>query len=458
MDVIVGSGSGGMVGSGGAETIDGIWGTGGFGQIDAAGGANGSGGALLVGGTTGSGGLTGTGGFPSTGGAVGSGGITGTGGAPSTGGLLGSGGLTGTGGFSSTGGVVGSGGLTGTGGTPSTGGATGSGGVVGTGGSTPPAAGPCDIYAAAGTPCVAAHSTVRPLYGSYSGNLYQVRRASDGTLLDIGILTPGGFANVAAQDSFCSGTTCTISILYDQSPNHNDLTKSPKVQWLPNGGNEAPLSAADKYTVGGHTVYGVYIVNHQGMGYRNNSTSTGLAKSDEPESMYMVVDAKRHGDGCCFDYGNASTSGMEDGNATMECIYWGDLAQLSKGFGNGPWIESDLGNGIFHGGDPNVVPTTNTPLLAPAYATLILNGSSGDHYTLKGGDAQTGKLVTKYDGARPPSYTPQKKEGAVILGTSSDGSDSCDGTFFEGCITKGVSSDAIDDLIQANIVAVGYGH
>src|ERR1700743_1525661 len=68
--------------------------------------------------------------------------------------------------------------------------------------------GPCDLYAAGGTPCVAAHSTTRALFGSYSGRLYQVRRASDGATTDIGTLTAGGFANAAAQDSFCAGTTC----------------------------------------------------------------------------------------------------------------------------------------------------------------------------------------------------------------------------------------------------------
>ena len=33
--------------------------------------------------------------------------------------------------------------------------------------------GPCDIYAAGGTPCVAAHSTTRALYTAYTGSLYQ---------------------------------------------------------------------------------------------------------------------------------------------------------------------------------------------------------------------------------------------------------------------------------------------
>src|SRR4051812_24996357 len=53
--------------------------------------------------------------------------------------------------------------------------------------------GPCDIYASGGTPCVAAHSTTRALYGSYSGALYQVRRSSDNATRDIGLLSAGGY-------------------------------------------------------------------------------------------------------------------------------------------------------------------------------------------------------------------------------------------------------------------------
>jgi hypothetical protein len=86
---------------------------------------------------------------------------------------------------------------------------------------------PCDIYASAGTPCVAAHSTVRALYASYNGPLYQVRRASDGSSSSIGTLSAGGYANSAAQDSFCAGTTCTVTEIFDQSPEHNNLTIGP---------------------------------------------------------------------------------------------------------------------------------------------------------------------------------------------------------------------------------------
>src|SRR5258708_31146061 len=97
-------------------------------------------------------------------------------------------------------------------------------------GRAPPAAAaslPCDIYASAGTPCVAAHSTTRALYASYNGPLYQVKRASDGATANISPLSAGGYANAAAQDSFCAGTTCVISEIFDQSPQHNNLTIGP---------------------------------------------------------------------------------------------------------------------------------------------------------------------------------------------------------------------------------------
>src|SRR5262249_38948 len=59
------------------------------------------------------------------------------------------------------------------------------------------AQGPCDIYAAGGTPCVAAHSSTRALYGSYGGPLYQVRRLSDNAVKNIGVLDRGGYADAA---------------------------------------------------------------------------------------------------------------------------------------------------------------------------------------------------------------------------------------------------------------------
>ncbi len=323
----------------------------------------------------------------------------------------------------------------------------------------PSKAGPCDIYAAAGTPCVAAHSTVRALYSTFSGALYQVKK-SDGSTKDIPVKSAGGFVDISVQDTFCSGSTCTISILYDQSPKLNHLKKAPAgATWLPNGGNESSATKG-KIMVSGHTAYGIY-VTADSVAYRNNSTK-GIATGDQAESMYMVVDGKRSSGVCCFDYGNAELNGKDNGNGTMEALYWGtDTTWGGKGDGNGPWMAADLENGMFKsdkGGWQTTAVSPNAKSIIANFATGVLKGPSGNHYTLKGGDSQSGKLTTMWDGNRPsPGYAPKTLEGAIILGTGGDGSNYGTGTFYEGAMTIGNPPDSVDDAIQANIVAAGYG-
>ncbi len=74
-----------------------------------------------------------------------------------------------------------------------------------------------------------------------------------------------------------------------------------------------------------------------------------MATGDRAEAMYMVVDGKLYGSGCCFEYGDASTSGNADGAGTVEAIYWGTSTQWGRGSGSGPWVMADLGNGLFGG-------------------------------------------------------------------------------------------------------------
>ncbi len=123
--------------------------------------------------------------------------------------------------------------------------------------------GPCDIYGAAGDPCVAAHSTTRALYASYNGPLYQVLRQSDGKTLDIGAVQAsaspfhdgGGYANAAAQDAFCANTYCWIAKVYDQSPKHNDLTQAPRGGFsgpAMGGFNNLPVADMAPITIMGH--------------------------------------------------------------------------------------------------------------------------------------------------------------------------------------------------------------
>src|SRR6266496_2134510 len=139
------------------------------------------------------------------------------------------------------------------------------GGVVAVVSPTAPAqaaTGPCDIYASGGTPCVAAHSTTRALFGAYNGRLYQVRRASDNTTRDINALSAGGIANAASQDSFCAGTTCLITIIYDQTSRGNHLTQAPPGGFngpAPGGFDNLANATAAPVFVGGQRVYGVFV-------------------------------------------------------------------------------------------------------------------------------------------------------------------------------------------------------
>jgi len=312
--------------------------------------------------------------------------------------------------------------------------------------------GPCDIYAAGGTPCVAAHSTTRALYGSYSGSLYQVRRSSDNATLNIGPVSAGGVANAAAQDSFCSGTTCLITVIYDQSGHGNNLTQAPAGGAAGGPDNLANATAAPT-TLNGSKVYGVYVAT--GTGYRDDSTS-GIATGDQPEGEYAIFDGTHYNGGCCFDYGNAETSNNDTGNGHMEAIYFGNIKVWGYGTGNGPWIMADMENGLYSG--VNAGYNANDPTINYRYTTAIIKGTA-NLWSIRGGNAQSGGLSTFYSGARPnvSGYNPMHKEGAIILGIGGDNSKGSAGTFYEGVMTSGYPSDATENSVQANIVAAGYG-
>eukprot|EP01084_Bolivina_argentea_P020418 37967_1 len=186
--------------------------------------------------------------------------------------------------------------------------------------STIAAQGPCDIFASGGTPCVAAHSTVRALFSAFNGPLYQVKRTSDNAIRDISVVSTGGAADAASQDTFCQKTQCVIEIIYDQSSQKNHLNTAP------GGGNvhtpDKPVNATRQpLTVGGNKAYAAYFEG--GMGYRNDKT-TGIAVKNDPETIYMVTSGKHFNSGCCFDYGNAETNNNDDGRSTMEAIYFGN--------------------------------------------------------------------------------------------------------------------------------------
>ncbi|WP_187280885.1 arabinofuranosidase catalytic domain-containing protein, partial [Microbispora sp. CSR-4] len=256
----------------------------------------------------------------------------------------------------------------------------------------------------------------------------------------------------ATQDSFCAGTTCVITIIYDQSGRNNRLTQAPPGYWkgpAAGGWDNLADAKAAPITIGGQKAYGVRV--EPGTGYRNNNTN-GVATGDQPEGIYAVVDGTHYNQWCCFDYGNAQTDGQADAPAIMETVYFGADKQWGYGSGAGPWIMADLEWGLFSGvnaGYNDLAPINHR------FVTAIVKGEP-NHWAIRGGDAQSGGLTTYFDGRRPNGYNPMKKEGAILLGIGGDNSVSGRGTFYEGVLTSGYPTEATENAVQANIAAAGY--
>ncbi|MFI6078585.1 arabinofuranosidase catalytic domain-containing protein [Actinoplanes sp. NPDC051343] len=311
---------------------------------------------------------------------------------------------------------------------------------------------PCDIYASGGTPCVAAHSTTRALFGAYSGRLYQVTRASDGAAHDIGTLAAGGYADAGDQDAFCNGTTCRITRIYDQTTRHNDLSIAP------DGGAGSGDRGADAseiaVTAGGHKVYAVWV--SPGVGYRYNGVASGVAVNGQSEGVYMVASGTHVNSDCCFDYGNAESTPYDTGNGHMDAVSIATTCYFAPCQGSGPWIEADMENGMFQGGNgSNPNPGNNS-----AFVTAVLKNNGQTTYALKGGNSQSGGLSTWWNGSLPTDkqgYKPMHQEGGIILGIGGDNSNRNRGTWFEGAMVAGYPTDASENAVQANVVGVGYG-
>jgi hypothetical protein len=334
---------------------------------------------------------------------------------------------------------------------------------------TPPRTeGPCDIYAAAGCPCVAAHSTTRALYNAYNGPLYQIMRQSDGKILDIGVVhsregDPGGYADAAAQDVFCANTYCWITTIYDQSGKGNHLVQAPRGGFsgpAMGGFNNIPIADMAPVTIMGHKVYGVFI--EPGMGLRWNDAK-GTAVDDQAEGQYWVIAGNHYNSGCCYDYGNAETDSRDDGDGTMETTYYGNAGAWYHGQAPGPWIMTDQENNLVGGVNPspNDKYLPNLPVITWRFVTATADGEP-HHWRSMGGDAQKGDLKIMFDGTRiindRNSYDPMRKQGAILLGNGGDNSVGSQGTFYEGAMTAAGTfpSKETNQKIQANVVAAGY--
>jgi hypothetical protein len=340
--------------------------------------------------------------------------------------------------------------------------------VAGCNGTLPRPEGPCDIYAAAGNPCVAAHSSTRALYASYNGPLYQVMRQSDGKTLDIGVVRPskgdpGGYADAAAQDAFCANTYCWITTLYDQSGKGNHLVQAPRGGFggpAMGGFNNIPIADMAPITIMGHKAYGIFI--EPGMGLRWNDTK-GTAVDDQAEGQYWVVNGHHYNSGCCYDYGNAETDSRDDGDGTMETTYYGNATAWYRGEVPGPWVMTDQENNLVGcvNASPNDKFCPDLPSINWRFVTATADGEP-HHWRSMGGDAQQGDLQVMFDGSRVindrNSYDPMRKQGAILLGNGGDNSNGSQGTFYEGAMTAPGTfpTKETNQKIQDNIIAARY--
>ncbi len=303
---------------------------------------------------------------------------------------------------------------------------------------------PCDIFAAT-TPCVAAYSSTRALFGNYTGPLYEVTRASDDTSINVGLL-PDGYADVAGQNSFCAHSICTISKIYDQSPSHNDLTPAPPGGEMPGFGHlgfDFPAVAdALPVTVHGHHVYGIAI--GPGLGYRDDK-AVGTAINGQPEGVYMVSSATRLNGRCCFDFGNAESNDLDNNAGHMDAL---NIRMECRQTPCKPVAGLDMENGIYG----------NLPVPAGTTFATVMGVNDGQRsFAIYQGNAESGGLTTTGMIPLPPGgYAPMQQEGAIILGIGGDNSNHGRGYFFEGVMTKGMPAATVLEAVQKSVVAAEY--
>jgi len=342
----------------------------------------------------------------------------------------------------------------------STAGMTGAGG----GGSTTRGNGPCDIYASASTPCGAAYSMVRALSSKYAGPLYQVRNMSSGTntgtggtTQDIG-MTADGYADSAAQDKFCMGSTCTVSKIYDQSGNGNDLVRGsagPTGNGTRSGENDYESTATKlSVTAGGHKVYALYMAQYEGYRTALNVAGKGIATGNKDQGIYELVDGTHVGTACCWDFGSVSPDPKK--YVTMNTLFFGK-GFWGTGAGSAPWFMGDFEGGVWAGGT-SATPGNNmmNPSMSGVdFALGILHTPVGKYALRMANLATATDLTTAYDGAIVSGKT-WGNAGGITLGVGGDNSNNSWGTFFEGAVTNGSPTNATDLAVMKNIQAVGY--
>jgi hypothetical protein len=262
------------------------------------------------------------------------------------------------------------------------------------------------------------------------------------------------------QDTFCTGTTCVITKVYDQSGNGNFVEAETTTSEDPTVRSKSTVQTAanaakEQLTVGGHKVYSLWMGT--GQAYWRDGSKSGMPLGTSPQGIYMVTSGTHKNiSGCCFDYGNGELSRTVASCGAMDSVNFSTNSQWGTGAGSGPWVMADFECGLkadSAGGKNN-----SDLSMTQAYVTAIEKNNGTSEFELMGADATTGSLTTFYKGKLPFGM---KKEGSIVLGSGGDccysNSTLSSGTFYEGAIVAGYPTDATDNAVQSNIVSAGYG-
>jgi hypothetical protein len=334
------------------------------------------------------------------------------------------------------------------------------------------------VAKAAGTPFVAAHSLTRAMFAAYKGPLFKVLRDSDKQEKDINPVAAGGLVDSSALNSFCSGTACKVTTLYDQSDNGNDMwraddpnsnqpgTKKPCdlldiEYWQMSDGTKVPLAHERGWETPGA------MWKDKGQCLRNRDKTKNMPTGSKPQTTYSVFHGKYVNGGCCFNYGNTGNQVHYTGPGTLSALTFSKMVFWSKGTGQGPWPMVDWETGVYAGntakcgsGVPSGTTCTATgenpnPSVPHEIVTALFKHNGIDHWAIKSGNAKSGNLSVNIDlAALPKGYSPLKAEGGLGLGEGGAGDSGGSGGFSEGAVIAGETTDATDDAIQKSIVSV----
>ena len=218
---------------------------------------------------------------------------------------------------------------------------------------TPPAApaagaakGPCDIYAADGGPCVAAHSTIRALYATYNGPLYQVRKTDDARPTTSWPSRRAASRTRPTRTRSAAPDACTISIIYDQSGHGEPPHQGARRAWP----RRRPTTRRTRRRADHHQ-------RPEGL-RRPHRARHRLPEQHAPAAPPPATTPRRStwsSPATSTTAAAASTTGTwrrnsrDNGEGTMEAVYFGTCTIWNKGAGNGPWVMGDLENGLWAG-------------------------------------------------------------------------------------------------------------